>query len=47
MGWPHHIDHCLWNLDRSRLRVDRDADVILGRVLEFGILEDVLWAMRT
>lgn len=33
----------LWNVDIRRLDPDRDADVIIARVVEFGVLEEVRW----
>lgn len=36
-----------WNVDVSKLRVERDADAILAKVLERGRMEDVRWVVRT
>ena len=36
-----------WNVDVDALDLDRDADLVLARVLERGRLEDVGWLMRT
>jgi hypothetical protein len=35
-----------WNVDFEKLEVVRDADFILTRVLERGILTEVHWAVR-
>jgi hypothetical protein len=35
----------LWNVDFDELDVERDAELILGRVLERGRLVDVRWAV--
>ena len=43
---PKRLRACFWNVDFRGLDSERDVDVILASVLEFGILEDVVWAMR-
>ncbi len=34
-----------WNVDLRSIDVDRDVDAVVARVLEFGRLEDVHWAI--
>lgn len=44
---PKRMRWLFWNVDFDKLDVNRDIDAILARVLEFGRLEDVRWALRT
>jgi hypothetical protein len=43
---PSSLHWLLWDLDCSKLDVDRHADSILARVLENGGLEEVRTVMR-
>jgi len=36
-----------WDVDLAQLDVEAHAEYVLGRVLERGRLEDVLWALST
>jgi hypothetical protein len=36
-----------WNVDFNRLDVNRDADAVIARIVEFGLFADVQWALRT
>lgn len=44
---PQELRWLFWNVDVDALELDRDADVVLARVLERGRLEDVRWLVRT
>jgi hypothetical protein len=35
-----------WEVDVDSLDADRDADFVLARLLEFGRMADVRWAMK-
>lgn len=38
--------HLFWDTDVSALDVDRQQTYIIPRIMDYGSLEDVLWAMR-
>lgn len=42
---PKTMRSLFWNVDFARLDVERDADLILSRVLERGRLHDVHWVV--
>lgn len=44
---PRELEWLFWNVDRRDLDLERDAKLILARVLERGRLEDVRWLVRT
>ncbi|HSN97526.1 MAG TPA: hypothetical protein VLS89_04475 [Candidatus Nanopelagicales bacterium] len=44
---PKRIRWVFWDVDASTLDPRRDADFILPRILEFGGMEEVRWAMKT
>ena len=44
---PKRMRWLFWEMSFSRLDAERDADYILGRVLEHGCMEEVRWALRT
>lgn len=35
-----------WETSPNRIDLDRDSDYVLARVLEFGTMRDVRWAIR-
>jgi hypothetical protein len=35
-----------WNVDRARLDLDRDVDMVIARIVEHGTHDDVLWMLR-
>ncbi|MGQ0506426.1 MAG: DUF6922 domain-containing protein [Myxococcaceae bacterium] len=43
---PRGLQWLFWNLDFARLDLERDADTVLARVLEYGRTRDVRWAMK-
>ena len=45
-GIPRAQRWLFWEVDVSRLDVDRDADSILARILEHGRMVDVRWVLR-
>ena len=46
-GIPHEMRWLFWDVDVDRIDVDAHAYTILGRVLEFGRMVDVRWALAT
>jgi len=44
---PTRVRWLFWEMDFGRLDTRRHADYIIGRVVEFGRLEDVRWLIKT
>ena len=44
---PHRHRWVFWDVDAGALETTRDANYILPRVLEFGRLTEVRWAIAT
>lgn len=40
---PPRLKRVFWNVDFAKLHPDRDVDVIIARVVEFGVLDEVRW----
>lgn len=43
---PRRMKSLFWNVDCDRLDTERDADLVLSRVLERGRMVDVEWAIE-
>jgi len=43
---PARMRSLFWNVDFERLDVNRNADAVIARVVEFGKFVDVQWAIR-
>jgi hypothetical protein len=43
---PTKLRWLFWEMDFPKLDTERDADFILGRILEFGRMADVRWAIK-
>lgn len=44
---PKSLGWLFWETSPGRLSVTRDRDYILARVLEFGTMKEVRWAVKT
>ena len=44
---PKRLRWVFWDVDTTRLDPKRDANFILPRILEFGGIEEVRWAIST
>lgn len=44
---PKRLRWVFWDVDATRLDPERDANFILPRILEFGGIEEVRWAIST
>ena len=44
---PAHLRWLLWDVDPHRIDVGADANYLLARILEFGGMAEVRWAIRT
>ena len=42
---PSRMKRIFWNVDFDELDPARDADAIIARIVEFGTLQDVRWAI--
>lgn len=43
---PSEMEWLFWEVDFATVDAQRDADFVLARVLEFGRMVDVRWAVR-
>ena len=44
---PKKFNYLFWDINPQGLEADVDRDYVLGRILEYGTLESVRWALRT
>jgi len=47
MALPETMHWLFWDVEPAQIDVALHADYVMGRVLERGRLQDVLWVMRT
>ena len=43
---PEHVKWLFWDVDKDALQLDESADYVLARILEFGGMAEVRWALR-
>lgn len=42
---PEHLRHAFWNVDFDAIDAEEQSSSVLARVLEFGTIVDVRWAL--
>jgi hypothetical protein len=47
MKLPSGVKACLWSFDPSAIDLQRDRELIITQVLNYGLWRDVQWLLKT